>query len=82
MRILLARYLRSVAYALVAFGQIWVYIPPVAAPPVAAPPDDAPSGGPPPGHPERLCTDVPLSEAEVIWGRQLLGVPGADPHAG
>ncbi|MFF1924493.1 DUF6059 family protein [Streptomyces sp. NPDC058221] len=72
MRILLARRLRSAAYALVSFGQIWVYIPPTAEP------DDVPAAGPCPGHPERLCPEVPLSEAEMTWGRQLLGVPGAD----
>lgn len=76
MRILLARYLRSFAYALVAFGQIWVYIPP------AAEADDGPADGPPPGHPERLCPEIPLSEAEMIWGRQLLGARGAEPYEG
>ncbi|WP_406099139.1 DUF6059 family protein [Streptomyces sp. NBC_01013] len=76
MRILLARFLRSCADALVAFGQIWVHIPPV---PV---PEDGPPGGPPPGHPERLCPEVPLSEAEMTWGRQLLGVAGPDPYEG
>jgi hypothetical protein len=76
MRILLARYLRSVAYALVAFGQIWVYIPPTRES------DDEIVAGPPPGHPERLCLEVPLSEAEMTWRRQLLGVPGADLYDG
>lgn len=76
MYILLARYLRTVAHALVAFGQTWVYIPPTAEP------DDVPAAGPPPGHPERLCPEVPLSKAEMTWGRQLLGVPGADPYDG
>ena len=31
--------------------------------------------GPPPGHPERLCPEIPLSPAELAWGRQLLGTP-------
>lgn len=26
--------------------------------------------------------EVPLSEAEMTWGRQLLGVPEADPYDG
>lgn len=30
--------------------------------------------GPPPGHPERLCTEVPLSELELGLARQLKGV--------
>ncbi|MFD0021146.1 DUF6059 family protein [Streptomyces sp. NPDC058382] len=74
MRIILARYLRSVAYALVSFGRIWVYIPPTDEP------DATPAAGPAPGHPERLCPEVPLSDAEMIWCRQLLGAPGADPY--
>ncbi|MFG2408956.1 DUF6059 family protein [Streptomyces brevispora] len=76
MRILLARYLRSVAYALVTLGRIWVYIPPTSES------DDVTVAGPSPGHPERLCPEVPLSEAEMTWARQLLRVPGANPYEG
>ncbi|MGW6206674.1 DUF6059 family protein [Streptomyces sp. NPDC055089] len=76
MRTLLTRYLRSCVGALVAFGQIWIYIPPAPVPEDGAT-DEAP-GGPPPGHPERLCPEVPLSEAEMTWGRQLLGAFGPD----
>ncbi|WP_406425440.1 hypothetical protein OH809_42140 [Streptomyces sp. NBC_00873] len=28
-------------------------------------------GGPPPAHPERLCEDLPLSEAERLLAREL-----------
>ncbi|MCX4450551.1 DUF6059 family protein [Streptomyces sp. NPDC087866] len=73
MRLVLARYLRSFASSLIAFGRIWVYIPPT---------DEQvgkPAEGPPPGHPERLCPEIPLSAAERAWGRQLLGMPGAEP---
>ncbi|MEU3187607.1 DUF6059 family protein [Streptomyces sp. NPDC006923] len=67
MRTLLVRCRRSVVNWLIAFGQIWVYIPPTA--PTASP---APAG-PAPGHPERLCPEVPLSEVEKALLRQLLG---------
>ncbi|WP_329022812.1 MULTISPECIES: DUF6059 family protein [unclassified Streptomyces] len=73
MRLALARYLRSFVSSFIAFGQIWVYIPPV---------DErrtGPTEGPPPGHPERLCPEIPLSAAELAWGRQLLGTPGTEP---
>ncbi|WP_406458019.1 hypothetical protein OG782_35015 [Streptomyces sp. NBC_00876] len=74
MRILLARYLRSVMDAVVAFGHIWVHIPPVTEP------GGVPVAGPPAGHPERLCPEIPLSEAEMAWRRQLLEPSGADPR--
>ncbi|MER6118473.1 hypothetical protein E6R60_09870 [Streptomyces sp. A0642] len=80
MRTLLTRYLRSCAGALIAFGQIWIPVPPGPAPQDGRT-DEAP-GGPAPGHPERLCPEVPLSEAEMTWGRQLLGAPGPDPYEG
>ncbi|MGW0337522.1 DUF6059 family protein [Streptomyces sp. NPDC003011] len=47
--------LRAVQESLIAFGRIWVWIPPVS---------ETPLEGPPPGHPERLRPDVPLSAVE------------------
>jgi hypothetical protein len=86
MRLLLARCLRSAVNALIAFGHLWVYIPPLPTPPTAqtqpAPPP-APAlpqslTGPAPGHPERLCPEVPLTETEMTLRRQLLGARGAE----
>ncbi|MDX3854758.1 DUF6059 family protein [Streptomyces sp. AK02-01A] len=74
MRSLLARCRRSAVNWLIAFGQIWVYIPPTAPPASPAP------TGPAPGHPERLCPEVPLSEVEMALLRQLLGVSGEESY--
>ncbi|MFJ4682485.1 DUF6059 family protein [Streptomyces sp. NPDC091377] len=60
--------LRAAQESLIAFGRIWVWIPPVESEP--------PPGGPPPGHPERLCPDVPLSAVEVEILRHF---PDLDP---
>jgi hypothetical protein len=66
MRSLLARFLRSALQSLIAFGHIWVYMPPVPEPPEQA------LTGPVPGHPEALRPDIPPSEAERALHRQLL----------
>ncbi|MFF2521134.1 DUF6059 family protein [Streptomyces liangshanensis] len=85
MRLLLARCLRSAVNALVAFGHLWVYVPPLPRSPAAQTPQSppAPPGpheltGPAPGHPERLCPEVPLTETEMALRRQLLGASGAE----
>ncbi|MYV53157.1 DUF6059 family protein [Streptomyces sp. SID3212] len=85
MRLLLARCLRSAVNALVAFGHLWVYVPPLPASPTAQTPPSPPAApgphrltGPAPGHPERLCPEVPLSETEMMLRRQLLGARGAE----
>ncbi|MCX5330360.1 MULTISPECIES: DUF6059 family protein [unclassified Streptomyces] len=71
--------LRAVQDSLIAFGRIWVWIPPVEPPrPPKGPPPGRPKPleGPPPGHPERLCPDVPLSAVEAEILRHL---PDSDP---
>ncbi|WP_254407733.1 DUF6059 family protein [Streptomyces sp. GMY02] len=60
----------------IAYGRIWVYIPP--SPPPSRP-DSRPLTGPVRGHPERLCPEVPLNEVELALRRQLLGSSGAEP---
>ncbi|MEU9360184.1 DUF6059 family protein [Streptomyces sp. NPDC048301] len=62
--------------ALVAFGAMWLPLPEDELMRVLHPdgPPPAPRSGPPPWHPERLCTEVPLSEVERGLARQLRGV--------
>ncbi|MET9354003.1 DUF6059 family protein [Streptomyces sp. NPDC006617] len=63
MRSFVARLLRSALQPLIAFGHIWVYMPP-------ASPEEALSG-PAPGHPETLRSDIPPSAVEQALHRQL-----------
>ncbi|WP_046508714.1 DUF6059 family protein [Streptomyces odonnellii] len=76
----LARLLRSLVSSMgkwmIAYGQIWVYIPPSAPQPR---PGSRPLTGPVRGHPERLCPEVPLNEVELALRRELLGSSGAEP---
>ena len=62
--------LRAAQDSLIAFGRIWVWIPPV---------PETPLEEPPPGHPERLCPDLPLSAVER---ELLLAFPDMDPEGG
>jgi hypothetical protein len=76
MRSFLTRFLRSAQETLIAFGNLWVYVPPVPESPESP---EAPLGGPAPGHPEALRPDIPLSAVERALHRQFLG---ADPREG
>ncbi|MFE9629095.1 DUF6059 family protein [Streptomyces sp. NPDC006527] len=74
MRSFLTRFLRSAQETLIAFGNLWVYVPPVPESPESP---EAPLGGPAPGHPEALRPDIPLSAVERALHRQFLGAhPG------
>ncbi|CAL9284882.1 DUF6059 family protein [Streptomyces olindensis] len=67
--------LRAARDSLIAFGRIWVWIPPVES--------EEPLQGPPPGHPERLCPDVPLNAVEKEILRHFRDIdppaPSRDP---
>ncbi|MFE9031846.1 DUF6059 family protein [Streptomyces iakyrus] len=60
--------LRAAQDSLIAFGRIWVWIPPAES--------ETPLEGPPPGHPEQLCPDVPLNAVEEEFLRIF---PDIDP---
>ncbi|MEU1183227.1 DUF6059 family protein [Streptomyces sp. NPDC005820] len=66
MRFLVARMVRAAYEALVAFGWLWLALPP---PPV----DEAGPllAGPPRDHPERLCPGSPLTPIEQALEREL-----------
>ncbi|MFE6161278.1 DUF6059 family protein [Streptomyces sp. NPDC056486] len=55
---------RACLDALIAYGQIYMYVP------------DQRIDEPGPGHPERLCADGPLTETERALSRQLEGRGG------
>jgi Family of unknown function (DUF6059) len=61
----LHRCLKRLFEALVVFGTHWVHMPPA----------DPYGQGPPAGHPERLCTDTPLSDLERWLVRELGPLP-------
>ncbi|MFC9243885.1 DUF6059 family protein [Streptomyces sp. NPDC057136] len=72
MSLFVLRGLRLLMEALIAFGGLWVPPPP---PPLPA----ASPQGPTPGHPERLCPEIPLSEAELRLQRELSAWLGGYP---
>lgn len=76
MPLIIARCLRAVAEAVLAYGRI--YIPPFVQDTVPSDPgpDASPAAGPPPGHPERVTPRVPLTEIEWALSRELPPWPG------
>lgn len=68
------RALREIYSSLTAAGWIWLGLPMMGPPvPMAAPRLQEP----PEGHPERLCTDVPLTSTELALQKQLMAPIGS-----
>ena len=68
---LIRRTLRSLYRSLVAFGSLWVLMPPAESGTQALPAPPPKPGGIPCGHPERLCPELELTEIEWALEYQL-----------